>query len=84
MTIFFSTTFSLFVIKLILASFPVEPYVLGLSLFAKMVFPFLLLVFPWVASFCFGRIGGGVIFLRGMLSSLEEGVLGIGPLLHKL
>jgi hypothetical protein len=62
----------------------VEPYVLGLYLFVTIVLPILLLVFSGIASLYFGRTREGVNFLRGMLSSLEEGLLDIGTLLCKV
>jgi hypothetical protein len=58
--------------------------VFGLSLFATTVLPTLLLVFSRTVLLCFGRIGGGVIFLRGMLSYLEDRGSNSGPLLCKL
>jgi hypothetical protein len=69
---------------LLFSLFLAELDVLGLSLFSTMALPILLLVFFGTILLCFGRTGGDVIFLRGMLSSLEEMGLDSGPFLCKL
>jgi hypothetical protein len=66
-----------------LVLFLVELDVLVFSVLVGTILSELPLIFPWVGTFCFG-VERGVIFLRGVLLSLEEEVMGARTLLRRL